>query len=208
MQCTPCVSCVLSENKGKALLYLTQESKTLPQPEVLLLLLSEVKTTANMHHRCHSCIIDIVALAKKNTTKTFEAIKSWSLTAPKIASWAADKEKQTNKNITINIMSRLFPKYRNKKQNRKCLTESTFYKVQLIHPQQISKKMDNLKKKEIPQHVSLKHIQLYWISFKNLVFSIILLILGSVKPVAPKTGLFFLCQSWLELTSMLKFLMA
>ena len=143
-----------------------------------------------MHHRCYSCIIDSVAFAKKNTNETFEAIKNWSLTAPKIAPWAVDKEKQ--KHYHQYYEPSVSKVQKQKTKQNKCLTESTFYKVRLIHLQQISQKMDNLKKKEIPSMFdSSIYIQLYWLSFKNLVFSIILLILGLVKPVAPKTGLSF-----------------
>ena len=56
--------------------------------------------------------IDSIAFAKENTNETYEAIKNWSLAAPKIASLATDTEKQT-KNM-INIRSRHFAKQRNK----------------------------------------------------------------------------------------------
>ena len=52
----------------------------------------EVKTAANMHHRCCFCIIDNVAFAKENTNEIFEAIKNLSLTAPTTVSRATDKE--------------------------------------------------------------------------------------------------------------------
>ena len=82
--------------------------------------------------------IDNVAFAKEKTNKTYEAIKNWSLAAPKIASLATDTEKQTKQTNKqqqqqqkINIRSRHFAKQRNKnsKQTNKLLTRSTFCNI-------------------------------------------------------------------------------
>ena len=53
-------------------------------------------TTARAQDRCCCFFIDNVAFAKEKTNKTYEAIKNWSLAAPKMASLATDTEKQTN----------------------------------------------------------------------------------------------------------------
>ena len=79
--------CAQSENKtGKALLYFTQESKTLYHSQTVTLL------QLNMHHRCRYCNIDNVAVAKENTNETFEALTNLN-SAPTIASRAIHKEK-------------------------------------------------------------------------------------------------------------------
>ena len=100
---------MLSKTKGKqtktknkkggqkrALILHTRVKTTTPRPEL--------KTAANMHHRCRCFLIDNVAFAKENTNEIYEAIKTLSLAASKIASLATDtkKQKTANKQKTLN----------------------------------------------------------------------------------------------------------
>ena len=107
---------MLSKTKGKqtktknkkggqkrALTLHTRVKTTTPRPEL--------KAAANMHHRCRCFFIDNVAFAKENTNEIYEAIKTLSLAASKIASLATDTKKQKQQT------------------NRKLLTRSTFYNI-------------------------------------------------------------------------------
>jgi len=93
-------TCAQAENKGKALFTPhTSVNKALPRPDV--------KTAANTHHTCRSCIIDIVAFAKENTNETFELLKPSNIEA-----WLHQRlrheQVKTNKSPTdINIRSRI-----------------------------------------------------------------------------------------------------
>ena len=88
---------------GCALILDTRVKTATPRPEL--------KTAANMHHRCRYFFIDNVAFAKENTNEIYEAIKYLSLAAPKIASLATDTKKQKQQ------------------ANRKLLTRSTFCNI-------------------------------------------------------------------------------
>ena len=78
------------KERGKGALILhTRVKTTTPRPEI--------KTVANMHHRCRCFFIDNVAFANENTNESYQAIKNWRVAAPKIASLATDTEKQTKK---------------------------------------------------------------------------------------------------------------
>ena len=93
-------TCAQPGNKGKALFTPhTSVNRALPRPDV--------KTAANTHHTCRSCIIDNVAFAKENTNETFELLKPSNIEA-----WLHQRlrheQVKTNKSPTnINIRSRI-----------------------------------------------------------------------------------------------------
>ena len=86
-------------------------------------------TTARAQDRCCCFFIDNVAFAKEKTNKTYEAIKNWSLAAPKMASLATDTEKQTNNYDQDQKSSFCKAKKQKQQPNRKLLTRSTFCNI-------------------------------------------------------------------------------
>ena len=109
----------LKKKRGKGDLILhTRVKTTTPRPEL--------KTAANMHHRCRCFFMDNVASAKEHTNENYEAIKNLSLAAPKIASLATDTEKQTNNYDQYQKSSFCKAKKQKQQTNRKLLTRSTF----------------------------------------------------------------------------------
>ena len=112
----------LKKKRGKGDLILhTRVKTTTPRPEL--------KAAANMHHRCRCFFIDNVAFAKENTNEIYEAIKNWSLAAPKMASLATDTEKQTNNYDQDQKSSFCKAKKQKQQPNRKLLTRSTFCNI-------------------------------------------------------------------------------
>ena len=110
------------KKRGKSALILhTRVKTTIPRPEI--------KTVANMHHRGRCFFIDNVAFAKENTNETYQAIKNWSVAAPKIASLATDTEKQTKNYDQYQESSFCKAKKQKQQANRKLLTRSTFCNI-------------------------------------------------------------------------------
>ena len=146
-----------------ALLYLTQESKTLYH-----------ETSANMHHRGCYCIVNNVAFTKGNFSN-HQKLKLDCLNNCVMSNWLKShqqkeqkkqhyyqyarscrflkqRKKETKSNIIISMPGAVG--FWSKERNQKHLTWSTFCKFRLIQQKSISQKMDNSVKKN-PQHIQL-----------------------------------------------------
>ena len=107
--------------------------------------------TANMHHRCHYCIIDNVTSRKENMNETFETNTNWSLTS--LTAIASSTKDKGEKIINVRICQFRKRKWSNKNRyimKKKLLSLSTFCNVWLIHHRQINQMTDNSKKNVFP----------------------------------------------------------
>ena len=62
----------IRKQEKSALLPQTRVKNALPWPDI--------KTAANIHHRCRYCTSDNVAFTKENVSETSESIKNWQIT--------------------------------------------------------------------------------------------------------------------------------